>query len=538
MARKRTPPKVAKKARRSALPPGDVLLPIPDTRGGRNVRWIEAMCRVPEGAMVGQPVRLLQWQREIIYGIYDNPHLTRRGIISFGRKNGKTALAAFLLLLHLCGPESRVNGQLYSAAQSKEQAAVLFGLAAKSVRYSPDLSRVVVIRDTVKQLFCPQRGTLYRALSAEAKTAFGLSPVFIVHDELGQVKGPRSTLYEALETATAAQVDPLSIVISTQAPTDSDLLSILIDDAKAGHDPKVKLFLYSANDNLDPFSEEAIKAANPAYGYFQNPAEVKAMAADAKRMPSRQAEFENLVLNRRVEAVAPFVSRITWAACGAPVRPLQGCDVYGGLDLSQVNDLTAAVFIGKLDGVWNVHPTFWLPGEGLSQKAADDRQPYDVWRNQGFLQATPGPTVDYDFVAKWLYEFCLTHNVKKIAFDRWNWANFKPWLIKAGFPEEYLEAVFVQFGQGFQSISPALRDFEAEILNNRLAHGMHPVLAMCAANAVVQSDPAGNRKLNKAKSAGRIDGMVATTMAFGVAPLGETALPPDPYADPNFRMAV
>ena len=162
------------------------------------------------------------------------------------RKNAKTSLSAFLLLLHLCGPEARRNSQLFSAAQSRDQAAVLFALAAKVVRMSPELHAVVTIRDTAKQLFCSDLGTLYRALSAEASTAFGLSPVFVVHDELGQVKGPRSELFEALETASAAQAEPLSIVISTQAPTDADLLSLLIDDALTGADPKVKVALHSA----------------------------------------------------------------------------------------------------------------------------------------------------------------------------------------------------------------------------------------------------------------------------------------------------
>jgi len=189
------------------------------TRAERNIRWIEGYCRIPEGRDVGKPVRLREWQQGELRRIYDNPHGTRRAIMSFGRKNGKTALSAFILLLHLCGPEARANSQLYSAAQSREQAAILFSLAAKVVRMSPDLSEYVGIRDTAKQLYCQELGTLYRALSAEASTAYGLSPVLIVHDELGQVKGPRSELYEALETATGAQETPLSIVISTQAPT-------------------------------------------------------------------------------------------------------------------------------------------------------------------------------------------------------------------------------------------------------------------------------------------------------------------------------
>jgi hypothetical protein len=85
-------------------------------------------------------------------------------------------------------------------------------------------------------------------------------------------------LYDALETAVGAHESPLSIVISTQAPTDGDLLSILIDDALAGNDPRVVLSLYTADVDLDPFSEKAIKQANPAFGDFLNPVEVRAMA--------------------------------------------------------------------------------------------------------------------------------------------------------------------------------------------------------------------------------------------------------------------
>lgn len=463
---------------------------------------------------------LRDWQRKEICRIYDNPYGTRRAILSFGRKNAKTTLAAFLLLLHLCGPEKRPNSQLYSAAQSRDQAGILFSLAAKIVRMSPTLREVVTIRDTAKQLYCPELGTLYRALSADASTAYGLSPCFVVHDELGQVKGPRSELYEALETATGAQDDPLSLIISTQAPTDADLLSVLIDDALADNDPRVVVSLYTAPQEDDPFSEETIRKANPAFGDFLNSVEVLAMSADASRMPSREAEYRNLILNQRVEASSPFVSRSLWATCAGPVAEFdKSVPLYGGLDLSAVNDLTALVLIGRIDGLWHVRPTFWLPADGLAEKARKDRVPYDVWAKEGHLLTAPGKSVDYEFVAQVLRSEFERFDIRKIAFDRWGMKHLRPWLLKAGFTEEQIEAHFVEFGQGFQSMSPALRDLEGELLNGRVAHGNHPVLTMCAANAVVQTDPAGNRKLAKHKSAGRIDGMVALTMAMGVAPM-------------------
>ena len=467
-------------------------------------------------------MRLRNWQRAEIGKIYDNPAGTRRAIISFGRKNAKTTLSAFLLLLHLCGPEARPNSQLYSAAQSREQAGVLFALAAKIVRLSAELRAVVNVRDTAKQLHCAELGTLYRALSAEVSTAYGLSPIFAVHDELGQVRGARSQLYEALETATGAQDDPLSLIISTQAPNDGDLLSLLIDDALAGHDPRVVVSLYTAPKDADPFAEQTIRQANPAFGDFLNAKEVLAMAADARRMPSRESEYRNLVLNQRVESHAPFVARSLWQSCAQPPRPIDAVAVYGGLDLSEVADLTALVLIGEVEQVWQVHPTFWLPAEGLAERALRDRVPYDLWRDQGHLLAAPGKSIDYEFIAAFLWQLFAKLDIRKLAFDRWNFRHLKPWLLKAGFSEQQIEQQFVEFGQGFQSMSPALRDLEADLLNGRLAHGGHPVLTMCAANAVVASDPAGNRKLAKNKSSGRIDGMVALAMAKGAAAMEDS----------------
>src|SRR5215831_6481599 len=241
----------------------------------------------------------------------------------------------------------------------------------------------------VRNNWCARRGGRF---IAQAATAYGLSPVFLVHDELGQVRGPRSELFEALETSTSAQLAPLSIIISTQAPTDGDLLSILIDDALSGHDPHTICLLHAAPaDAADPFSLETIKLANPALGTFQNPDEVLAMASDAKRMPAREAAYRNLVLNQRIEAASPFVALQQWKACGGEPRDLRGCEVFAGLDLSETKDLTALVLIGCdiRDGSWSVAPTFWLPSEGLHDRARTDHIPYDLWHTQGYLETTP-----------------------------------------------------------------------------------------------------------------------------------------------------
>jgi phage terminase large subunit-like protein len=489
--------------------------------GADIIAFIEEVCFVPEGRFVGKKLELFEWQKAEIRRIYDNPHGTRRAIISMGRKNAKTTLSACLLLAHLCGPpaRSKPNSQLYSAAQSRDQAAIIFSLAAKMVRMNPELLQTVTIQESAKQLTCPELGTRYRALSADATTAYGLSPALVIHDELGQVRGPRSALYEALETATGAQEKPLSIIISTQAPTDADLLSVLIDDALAGHDPHTVVKLYTAPMELDPFDEATIRLANPAFGTFLNAREVLAMAQDAKRMPAREVEYRNLILNQRIEVSSPFISPAVWKACGGPVGPLEGLALYGGLDLSEVADLTALVLIGWRDCKWRVQSTFWLPAEGLSEKAIADRIPYDLWRAQGYLKTTPGKTVSYEFVANHLRELFRRYNIQKIGFDRWNMRHLLPWLLRAGFSEQFVKDHFVEFGQGVASMSPALRDLEQVLLEGQLAHGDHPILSMCVGNTVVVLDDAGNRKPSKKRSVGRIDGLVALAMAVGVAPL-------------------
>lgn len=492
------------------------------SKGDKAIKWIERCCYIPEGSDLGKKVQLREWQKRELRKIYDNPAGTRRAIISFGRKNGKTALAAFLLLLHLVGPFAQPNSQLFSVAQSREQASVLFDLARKIVRMSPELHDFVLVRDHARQLVCKDLGTVYRALAAEATTAYGLSPIFIVHDELGRVRGERSEMYEALETATGAQQEPLSVIISTQAPTDNDLLSKLIDDAMNGNDPRTTVSLYTAPIEDEPFILSTIRKANPALGDFLNEQEVLAMAADAERMPSRESEYRNLILNQRVETVSPFISRQVWASCSNKPKPLtKDHQVYGGLDLSDTRDLTALVLVAPVDGVWQVYPTFWLPAEGLREKSRLDRVPYDQWEKEGYLETTPGKSIGYEYVAGLLVEVFANHNIRQIAFDRWNFKHLQPWLIKAGFDERKIKEKFVEFGQGFQSMSPALRFLEDQILNEKIAHGNHPILNMCFNNAVVQKDPAGNRKLAKNKSPGRIDGAVALAMAMGIAPIDQ-----------------
>lgn len=511
------------------------------TRGERNIAWIERHCYYPNGRKAGQRVVLAPFQRDDIIALYDNPAGTRTFIVSYGRKNAKTFFAALIVLLHLAGPEARPNGEIYSAARSKQQASIVYKFASDMVQMSPTLSPVIGLRDNVKELYCPELGTEYKALSAEAKTKLGLLPEVIIHDELGQVRGPSDPLTEALETATAASHNPLTVIISTQAASDNDLLSILIDDAQTGADPRTVLRLYTAPKTIkqpdgteletDPFSLEMIKLANPGFGITQSEAEVLDMAEKARRMPSQEASYRNLVLNQRVETFASFVSRELWNSCiGEVVEPGKNEEQYLGLDLSQVNDLTALLHIWLRGDFIVIRPRFWLPAYNIQQRSKDDKVPYDLWAKAGLLELTPGKSVDYSYIAPIISKLHAEYpGIKACGFDRWNWPHFERELkrVVPAIPQKQLDK-WKPVGQGSMTMSPALRVIETALLNGKLIHGNHPVMNMCMANAIVSSGDAANRKLEKEKSRGRIDGAVALCDAVAAMLADSEAPKPKP----------
>ncbi len=488
------------------------------TRGEKVCAFIETYCVIPQGDHVGKPMVLEPFQRKFITEVYDNPVGTRRAYLSIARKNGKTGLIAGILLAHIAGPEARQNAQIVSGAQSKDQAAVVFDLARQMVEMSPKLSRVVRVMPSGKRLVGLARNVSYRALSAEGKTAHGLSPVLAILDEVGQVEGPRDDFISAITTSQGAYSNPLLIAISTQAPTDADLFSIWLDAQKNAPDPRVVSHLYCAPADCALDDRKAWAAANPALGKFKALGDLELEARNAQEMPANEPEFRNYSLNQRVEASSPFVSRSTWESNSGDPGQVDGKRVYGGLDLSSVNDLTALVLLDEAGGV---HPSFWLPEHGLIEKSKKEHVPYDLWKSQGHLYTTPGMAIEYEFVAEYLRGVFDRCQVVALGFDRALFNHLRPWLVKAGFSEKELER-FIPFGQGTLSMTPALRELEVKLLNRQLKHGGHPVLTMCAHNAVVVGD-SGARKFDKGKQRGRIDGMTALANAVGVMP---TEAPP------------
>jgi phage terminase large subunit-like protein len=489
------------------------------------------MLTVPAGRLIGKPLRLREFQLGFIRDIY-NPRTAhglrkrRQAIMSVGRRAGKTLLAALLVLVHLVGPEARRNSVITSAATTRKQAGIVYRLCAQMTRASPILRSRLKLIESTKSIVRVEDLSSYHALSAEAGGAFGEGIDFCVYDELAQASS--TALYDALQTSLGSQVEPLMVIISTQAPSNSHILSELIDyglKVKAGEfeDDSFAVHLYAADDGCDLMDRSQWKKANPTLGDYRSLEEFESTMRRASMVPSLEASVRNLYLNTRTQSVAPFLTANTWAHGDAPIDEslfYSGRPVFAGLDLSARTDLCAFVLaVMDDDGVIHLMPRIFTPDDTLDDRALVDRAPYRVWADRHFLIPVPGTAIDYDFVAQDVGELAGKMPLQRMAYDRWRIDVFKLSLQRLGITVE-----LVPFGQGFKDMAPAVDTFEEMALSGKLRHGQHPVLRWAVSNSVIDRDPAGNRKLTKSRSFGRIDPAVAAIMAVAAMKLQTTEI--------------
>lgn len=434
------------------------------------------------------------------------------------------------MLVHLVGPEAERNGEIYSAANDREQAAQVFKVARQIVEADTELSEIIRVIPSTKTLNCYANGSFYRAISAEAGTKHGLNPTFVIFDELAQAKN--RDLYDVLDTSMGARAEPLFVVISTQSNDPEHILSKLIDDGINARDPTIVCHLYEVpEDTKDIFDPRVWKKANPALGDFRSLADLKAIADKAERMPAEEPKFRNLYLNQRVAPIASLITRKEWMACAAPKdAPIvfaEKQDVYLALDMSAVVDLTALV-MASADDMTKVLPFVWKPEELLREHSDRDfgsgNTRYVEWHKAGHLLVSPGRSIDPAVVALKIIELCKAYNVLGLAYDRWRIADllrefdrlgFQAWEDK-GQDKKGTGLRLVPWGQGYKDMAPAIDALELDVINRTILHPSNPVLTWAMANAVATMDPAGNRKLDKDKARFRIDPAVALAMVCGL----------------------
>lgn len=490
-------------------------------RSDRVIKFIECL-KVPEGAKVGEPLKLEPFQKKFIREIYDNPHGTRQAYLSIARKNGKTALIACLLLAHIVGPEAKQNSQVISGARSRDQAALVWSLAAKMIDLCPELQSVCHVVPSHKKIIGLPMNVEFRALSADGSKNMGISPVLAILDEVGQVVGPQDYFTDSITSSQGAHDEPLLIGISTQAPSDGDLWSIWLDDAIRHGDKHTVCHLYAADADCDLMDRKQWRKANPALGKFLNPDVLQKEMQRASRLPNETAKAMNLYLNQRISQETIWLSPKVWKENDKTpdVEVMRQKGVHIGLDLSLRNDLTAAV-LAAADDNGDVHlMTFaFSPLGGIAERSRRDRVPYDQWARDGVIYAPPGDTLSYDLIAQHLRVKLdeLDIPINSIEFDRYRINDFRAAAERENFAQG---CTWNDVGQGYVSMTPRIENLESLLLERKLRHGSNPILNMGASVAIVETDNAGNRRLTKRKSAQKIDGIIAALMA--IYPLNHT----------------
>jgi phage terminase large subunit-like protein len=491
------------------------------------IKFIEAL-KVPSGYGQGKPFKLMAWQKAFIRDIYepriDGKRAVRRAILSVARKNGKTALIAGIALAHLIGKSLAIdNGEIYSAANDRDQAAIVFKFAKQIVELDWELREAIEIITSTKTMIGRRTGSIYRAISAEAGTKHGLLPSVVIYDELAQAKGRE--LYDVLDTSFGARDEPLFIAISTQSNDPDHIFSKLVDDGLSGVDPAIVCHLFAADEDCDLEDEKQWVKANPALGVFRDEEDLRTAIRKAVRMPAEEPKVRNLFLNQRVSPTAPLISFTEWKACIGDARIEDQEDVYLGLDLSSVNDLTACIMVTVKEPI-RVQAFFWKPRESILDQSRRDfgagSHRYMEWADDGWLFLSPGKTIDHGQVARFIADLYLRYRIKGLAYDRYAMSYVRAEFDRLGFATHEDDEKrgsglrMIAWGQGYASMGPAVNAFERAILEGKLIHPDSPVLNWNIANANAIMDPAGNRKIDKDAARFRIDGAVALAMALGL----------------------
>ena len=483
------------------------------------VMFIESLCHT-KGTWAGKPFELIDWQEQIIRDLFGvlKPNGYRQfntAYIEIPKKQGKSELAAAVALLLLCG-DGEERAEVYGCAADRNQAKIVFDVAVDMVRFCPALSKRVKILESQKKITYLPTNSSYQVLSADVANKHGFNTHGVIFDELHTQ--PNRKLFDVmLQGSGDARMQPLYFLITTAGnDTNSICYEVhqkAIDIAEGRKvDPTFYSVIYGAAEDEDWTDPKVWKKANPSLGITVGIDKVKAACESAQQNPGEENAFRQLRLNQWVKQSVRWMPMDKWDACAFPVSEddLEGRICYGGLDLSSTTDITAFVRVfPPLDeeDKYYVLPYFWIPEETLDLRVRRDHVPYDLWERQGTLMTTEGNVVHYGYIEKFIEQLGERFNIREIAFDRWGAVQMVQNLEGMGF-------TVVPFGQGFKDMSPPTKELMKLVLEEKIAHGGHPVLRWMMDNIFIRTDPAGNIKADKEKSTEKIDGAIATIMGL------------------------
>jgi len=466
-----------------------------------------------KGPSAGQSFNLRPWQVKILKQLFktrsDGRRQYRTCLLMLPRKNGKSELCAALAIYFLLF-DGEIGAEVYSAAADKDQAALVFNVAAEMIRNDLELLAQCEIIDSQKRIVHRKSGSFYRAISAEAYSKHGFNASVVIYDELHAAQ--TRELWDVLSTSQGARAQPLMMAITTAGYDRHSILWELYAHAKKvveqpDLDPTFLPILFEAPKDADWTDEKVWKACNPALGDFRSLEEMRIACQRAKEIPAQENTFRRLYLNQWTEQAARWIQMPAWDACRRPAESLLGRRCYVGMDLSSTKDLTALVAVFPDEDGFDVLPAFFVPAENMRERSTRDRVPYEQWAREGYLDATPGNVVDYEYIRRRLREWADDYKVQTIAFDPWNATDLVTRL------QEQDGFTCVPMRQGFNSLAAPTKALEKAILSKTLRHDGHPILRWNIGNVSVETDAPGNIKISKKVSTERIDGVAALVMA-------------------------
>ncbi len=478
-----------------------------------------------KGKFWGKRFELLPWQDKIIRDVYgtvrdEDPSIRQysTAYVEIPKKQGKSELAAGIALNQLCN-DDEWRAEVYGCAADRQQASIIYDVAKDMVKQSPALSKRIKLVESMKRMVYLPTGSIYQVLSAEVATKHGLNVSACVFDELHTQ--PNRALFDVMTQGSGdARAQPLWFFLTT-AGTDRTSICWEVHqkamDILNGrkHDPRFYPVVYGLPEDADWHDEANWYIANPSLGYTIDIEKVRDAYRKALETPADEAMFRQLRLNQWVKSSVRWMRMDKWDACKGNIdlNELRGRRCYGGLDLSSTSDLTAFVLVFPPEDEGDryiIVPFFWLPEEQLELRVRRDHVMYDQWVGSGHIMVTEGDCVHYGAIKQFILDICERFDVEEIAFDRWEAA-----MMVQELEDEGLN--MVRFGQGFKDMSPPTKELMRLVLREEILHDGHPVLRWNMDNVYIRIDPAGNQKIDKAKSAEKVDGAVATVMALSRA---------------------
>ncbi len=494
-------------------------------RSLRPIEYIETICTPSKGnKWTHGPLQLELWQKAVIaaaFGFVDAETDARqytRVDLFVARKNGKSTLAAGLGLYMLTS-DGEEGAEVYSVATKRDQAKIIWSEAKKMAQKSAILRRL--IRRLVGEMIYDRTFSTFKALASESDTLDGLNTSCCFVDELHAIKD--KNLIDVIVDSMSARTQPLMFVCTTMGTVRESVFDDTYDyDCKVldgQFDDRHTLAVIYELDKGDDWQDETCwKKANPGLGTIKSLAALRDKVAKAKNKPN---EVKNLLckdFNRRETSTESWLS-FDQLHNDAKFDPAAMKFSYGigGADLSSTTDLTAAKILCMKpdDPHIYVFQMYWLPEDLLESRTAEDKVPYDVWHERGFLRTTPGNRVHADYVTQWFVEIREKYGIYMpwCGYDGWS-ADYWVEDMKGKFGPECMKPV----RQGKATLSGPMmrlgRDLEAKLI----VYNENPIDIWCLSNTCVDMDTK-NQTIQPAKGRDtrrRIDGLSALLDAYVV----------------------